>query len=83
MKNGNLIIRASNSGDRRVRLTSLQLTGPSGPLIKPNNGLAGYVLGGATNTIFMTKAPKGIKAGSQVKIAANSDNGPVQGVVHI
>ena len=83
IKNGNLIITASNNGDRRVKLSALKITGPSGQVNKSSQGLAGYVLGGATNTLLVTKLPKGIKAGSQLEIAVNTDQGPLKSVVRL
>lgn len=82
IKDGKLTITASNSGDRRVRLTGLKVTGPTGPLTQ-SEGLAGYVLAGATNTIAITKVPKGLGPGSTVKVAANTESGPVQGTIRI
>lgn len=78
---GKLVLRANNPGDRSVKLTSLKVEGPSGPILNVGEGLVGYVLGGSANTIVNAKAPKGVKPGTQLRISATSESGPVGGSI--
>ena len=78
LKDGKILIRASNAGSRRVRLSAVKLQGPKGPLLNLGDGLAGYVLGGSSNTLITAKAPKGVAPGTVIKLTARTDAGPVQ-----
>lgn len=77
LRDGKIVLRASNSGSRRVRLSAVKLQGPKGPLLNLGDGLAGYVLGGATNTLITAKAPKAAAPGTTIKLTARTDAGPV------
>jgi fimbrial chaperone protein len=77
LRDGKIMLSASNAGSRRVRLSAVKLQGPKGPLLNLGDGLAGYVLGGATNTLITAKAPKGAAPGTTLRLTARTDQGPV------
>lgn len=76
IKGDKLVLTASNSGDRRVRLMDLKVAGKGGKAISFGQGLSGYVLGQSTK-VWVAEA-KSISSGAVVKILAQSDNGAVE-----
>jgi fimbrial chaperone protein len=80
MSNGELEMDAKNDGLLHARLAQLAVT-VGGVTTNYNNGLAGYVLGGGTNSWKMKL--KILKAGTSVKIAASSNDGAVEATVQV
>lgn len=76
IKDGKLVVTASNSGDRRVRLTDLKVAGKGGKAISFGSGLSGYVLG-QSSKVWIAKS-KSISPGAVIKILAQSDHGSVE-----
>ncbi len=70
-----VFVTARNSGDRRVRVAGLKVKPTTGAPVLFSDGLVGYILGGS-------KVRWGIRGqlrkGSQVKIEANGDIGPIR-----
>jgi fimbrial chaperone protein len=77
---GGIRITASNSGQRHIRVASLQMSG-SGETDVYNNGLAGYALSGASNG-WLVKS-KAIKSGSTIKITAKVNDAPITATVQV
>lgn len=71
-------VTAANPGTRRVRVASLRITGVRGDAFSFGDGLAGYVLGGATAQWTIKGSLARAPTGSTVAISANTDNGPLQ-----
>ena len=78
---GLLVLKAENSGGRRVRLASLAVVNGSGKTIKVGEGLAGYVLGQSWRQ-WIVKS-KAIAAGGTIKITAQGDNGPIEATAKV
>ncbi len=72
---GKLVVTASNSGGRRVRLMDLKVAGKGGKAISFGQGLSGYVLG-QSSRVWTAKA-KSISPGAVIRILAQSDYGSV------
>ena len=81
VKSGQLVLTASNSGDRRVRLAGLRVAGSAGKPVSFGTGLSGYVLGQSTK-IWVAKA-KSIAPGTVVTILAQGDNGPIEATAKV
>jgi fimbrial chaperone protein len=77
---GGIQISAQNTGQRHVRLASLQITG-GGETDAFNDGLAGYALAGSGNS-WKIKS-KAIRAGSTIKITAKGNDGPIEATVQV
>jgi fimbrial chaperone protein len=73
-----LTVTASNPGSRRVRVAALRVSDPQGKMVAFGDGLAGYVLGGATAQWSIEGKLTHAAVGSVVAISANTDNGPLQ-----
>jgi fimbrial chaperone protein len=73
-----MTVTASNPGARRVRVASLRVSDPRGETVTFGDGLAGYVLGGATAQWSIKRKLTHAAVGSVVAISANTDNGPLQ-----
>jgi len=71
------VIVASNSGDRRVRLSKLKFTDRKGGVANFGDGLAGYVLGHSTKIFAVPANVRGFGAGGLASISAQSDVGPI------
>ncbi len=69
---GKLVLEASNAGQKRVKLTRLNVTDENNHDLVKNGGLA-YVLGGQTKTWELS----GAAAGKSLTIKAESDKGPI------
>ena len=81
IKSGQIVLTASNTGDRRVRLAGLKLSGNGGKSISFGAGLSGYVLG-QSSRVWVAKA-KSIAPGATVKILAQGDNGPIEATAQV
>ncbi len=80
---GQLVLKAENSGGRRVRLASLAVVNGSGKTIKVGEGLAGYVLGQSSRQWTVKGASKAVAAGGTIKITAQGDNGPIEATAKV
>jgi len=81
VKGDKLTLAAHNTGDRRLRLSSLTIKDAQGRSISLGNGLAGYALGQSTKS--WTIPARGFAAAGSASISAQSDGGPVQAVASI
>ncbi|MDE2445082.1 MAG: molecular chaperone [Alphaproteobacteria bacterium] len=77
---GGIRVIATNSGQRHIRVASLQMSG-NGETDVYNNGLAGYALAGNSNG-WLVKS-KAIKSGSTIKITAKVNDAPVTATVQV
>jgi fimbrial chaperone protein len=75
---GKVTVTAKNTGDRRVRISRLQV-GAGKNAVSFGKGLVGYALAGSTMS-WTRPAPAGF-GGGPVKISAHSDNGPINATV--
>jgi fimbrial chaperone protein len=73
-RGGQITVTARNSGERRVRISRLQVTAGKST-VSFAKGLVGYALAGSTMS-WTRSAPRGF-GGSPVKISAQSDSGPI------
>jgi len=71
-RKGKLVLEATNSGQKRVKLTKLAVIDENNHDLVKNGGLA-YVLGGQTKTWELS----GAAAGKTLTIKAESDAGPI------
>ena len=76
-----LSVVASNSGGRRMKISSLQLRDSSGGALD-RTGLVGYVLAGGTNT-FTFDVGSGFAAGSNLTITGTADGGGISAATPI
>jgi fimbrial chaperone protein len=67
---------AQNAGDRRLRVSALNLRDATGKTISFGNGLAGYALG--QSTVRWTHIAPGFAASGPATISAQSEGGPIQ-----
>ncbi|MGO9171120.1 MAG: molecular chaperone [Rhodomicrobium sp.] len=76
-RKGKLVLTASNSGQKRVRLSQLRVTDGAARQLISIDGLAGYVLGGQTKIWEMPIPPGAVKPGLNLIIDAQSEAGPI------
>lgn len=75
-RNGRLVLRAENAGDRRLRLSAVSVALPGGQNVSFGSGLLGYVHAGAKME-WTSPAPfKGNVSGARIQLA--TDLGPVE-----
>lgn len=72
-RNGRLVLRATNNGDRRVRLSKVSVRLPGGQNVSFGNGLLGYALAGST----MEWLSPGRASGSSGTITATTELGTI------
>jgi fimbrial chaperone protein len=77
VKGDKLMVAARNSGERRVRISALNLRDASGKSISFGNGLAGYALGQSTKTWVAPGNARGFVTNGPASISAQSDGGPI------
>ncbi len=77
----NVTLTANNSGERRLRISALNLHDASGKSLSFGPGLAGYALG--RSTVSWTKPAPGFAAKGSATISAQTDGGPVQAVTSV
>lgn len=82
MIKGRLVLTASNSGGRRVRLASLRVVS-AGKTINVGQGLAGYVLGQSSREWAVKSGAKSIAPGGTITILAQGDNGPIEATAKV
>ena len=74
-------LTARNSGDRRLRISALNLKDASGKSLSFGSGLAGYALG--QSAMSWTVPGRGFSANGSTSVIAQSDGGPIQAVASI
>jgi len=82
MIKGQLVLTASNSGGRRVRLASLRVVN-AGKTVNVGQGLAGYVLGQSSREWAVKSGVKSIAPGGTITILAQGDNGPIEATAKV
>lgn len=80
-KGDKLTVTAHNGGDRRLRISALNIRDASGKTVSFGTGLAGYALGQSTKR--WTSTARGFANTGQATISAQSDGGPIQAVASI
>jgi fimbrial chaperone protein len=81
--NGKLLLSASNSGSKRVRISALKVSDSSGTTLTLGNGFAGYVFGGSTEQWAAKAGTKGFSPGGTIMIVAQGENGPIKATATI
>ncbi len=76
-RNGRLVLRAQNSGDRRVRLSQVSVKLANGKTISFGNGLLGYALAGSTMEWLSPGTVDGASVGAGGRITATTELGPI------
>jgi len=80
-KNGGWKVSVANHGDRRLRLTNLDIYADDGALIAERQGLVGYVLGHSSMDFFIPDADDGedatARAATALRLSAQSEHGPI------
>lgn len=77
-RDGRLVLRATNTGDRRVRLSSVSVKLPGGQTVSFGNGLLGYALAGSTME-WLSPGRVGGAAGAGATVTATTDRGSASG----
>lgn len=77
-RNGRLVLRATNTGDRRVRLSSVSVKLPGGQTVNFGNGLLGYALAGSTMEWLSPGRVSGA-AGAGATVSATTERGSLSG----
>jgi fimbrial chaperone protein len=78
-RNGRMVLRATNTGTRRLRLAQVSVKLNDGRKISFGNGLLGYVLAGSSME-WVSPTPVGNVSGGT--ISATTDLGPLNAPVH-
>jgi fimbrial chaperone protein len=76
-----LLVTAQNSGERRLRISSLTLHDGTGRTISFGNGLVGYVLNRSAMSWTAPAPAHGFGAGGAINLSAQTDTGPINVVV--
>lgn len=77
-RNGRLVLRATNTGDRRVRLSNVSVKLAGGQNVSFGSGLLGYALAGSTME-WMSPGRFNGAAGAGATISATTDRGAITG----
>jgi fimbrial chaperone protein len=80
VKGNKVVLTARNTGDRRLRISALNLRGANGRSISFGSGLAGYVLGQSSKSWIAPSNARSFASEGAASISAQSDIGPVQAV---
>ena len=83
VKGDRVVLTARNNGERRLRISELNLRDANGRTISFGNGLAGYALGQSAKSWTAPGSARGFATNGSVSIAAQSDNGPIHAVALI
>lgn len=83
VKGDKVVLTARNNGDRRLRISALNLRDAGGRSISFGNGLAGYALGKSSISWTVTSKAHGFANGGAASVSAQSDIGPIQAVASI
>lgn len=74
---GGLRLAVRNNGAKHLRLANVRIKDKAGAIIPVQDGLVGYVLGGAAMAWPLTRINAGSVASGQVELIADSGSGPV------
>lgn len=74
--NGRLLLKATNMGQRRVRISDLRIKTRTGQMLARRNGLFGYVLGNASMS-WVLSVSRRIAEGQRYDLIAQSDAGNI------
>ena len=74
---GKLALTARNTGERRLRISALEIRDSSSRTIAATRGLVGYVLGGSTMRWMLPAGQRDLAQGGRVSIIAQGDTGPI------
>ena len=83
VKGDKIVLTARNNGDRRLRISALNLRDANGRTISFGNGLAGYALGQSSKSWTVPGSARGFATNGSASISAQSDNGPIQAVASV
>ena len=83
IKGDKITLIARNNGERRLRISALNLRDANGKSISFGNGLAGYALGQSTKSWTAPGSARGFATNGSASISAQSDNGPIQAVASV
>jgi fimbrial chaperone protein len=83
VKGDKVVLTARNNGDRRLRISALNLRDAGGRSISFGNGLAGYALGKSSISWTVSNKTHGFASGGAASVSAQSDIGPIQAVASI
>jgi fimbrial chaperone protein len=75
-RNGRLVLRAENKGDRRLRLAKMNVIFPDGRRVNFGEGLLGYALAGSTMEWVSPAAVSGASLNG-ARVSGESDLGPL------
>jgi len=78
-----LIVGAQNTGNRRLRISSLRVHNSNGETVTFGNGLVGYVLGRSAMNWTAPLSVRGFAGAGTISISAESDLEPIQAVASI
>jgi fimbrial chaperone protein len=76
-RDGRTYVVASNSGERRVRISRLKVQDAKGTTASFGDGLTGYVLGQSTMRWAVPRSASKISVGGSAAISAQGDVGPI------
>jgi fimbrial chaperone protein len=76
-RDGRTYVVASNSGERRVRISRLKIQDAKGATASFGDGLTGYVLGQSTMRWAVPRSASKISVGGSAVISAQGDVGPI------
>ena len=76
-KGGRTYLVATNSGDRRVRISRLQIRDARGKMVSFGDGLAGYALGRSAVRWLVPKSAGAFSLSGLVTVSAQGDRGPI------
>jgi fimbrial chaperone protein len=79
-RGGSLLVGATNTGGRRLRIASLAIKDAKGKTLTALQGLAGYVLGGATMQ-WPVGAASAATASRVASVEAESETGPIHAII--
>lgn len=83
VKGDTVVLTARNNGDRRLRISELNLRDSNGRSISFGKGLAGYALGQSTVSWTVTGKTRGFATNGAASISGQSDIGPIKAVASI
>jgi len=76
-----ITVIARNGGERRLRISALNIRDANGKTLSFGKGLAGYALGQSSK--HWTSSARGFAANGSATVSAQSDGGPIQAVASI
>ena len=77
-RNGRLVLRAQNAGERRLRLAKVSVTLAGGKTVSFGGGLLGYALAGSSMEWVSPGAVPAGALGPEARVSAETDLGPLE-----